>query len=131
MAQGKPAHYWGQLRAALTAGQWDAQFPAKDVHGRVVSWSDLLRKFNKHCPGHQDVAELASQTHALSLLLSANSSDLDGCDVGAPGVLGLGEECTLAEERIEEGLAGYTTLKQMGENGSDVREAEYIVNATF
>ncbi|KAI8995256.1 hypothetical protein BD414DRAFT_506072 [Trametes punicea] len=80
MAQGKPAHYWRQLRAALTAGQWDARFPAKDIHGRGVSWSDLLRKFNKHCHGHQDVAELASQIQALSLLLSANAADLDGCE---------------------------------------------------
>ena len=102
MAQGKPAHYWRQLRTALTAGQWDARFPAKDVHGRAVSWSDLLRKFNKHCPGHQDVAELASQTQALSLLLSANATDLDGSDVGPQAVLFLGDECRLAEERIDE-----------------------------
>ncbi|KAI0660278.1 hypothetical protein C8Q70DRAFT_980001 [Cubamyces menziesii] len=119
MAQGKPAHYWRQLRAALTAGQWDARFPAKDVHGRAVSWSDLLRKFNKHCPGHQDVAELASQTQALSLLLSANAADLDGSDVGSQGVLVLGDECRLAEERIDEALAGYDTLKQMDAGASD------------
>ncbi|KAI0631519.1 hypothetical protein C8Q77DRAFT_1061722 [Trametes polyzona] len=119
MAQGKPAHYWRQLRAALTAGQWDARFPAKDVHGRAVSWSDLLRKFNKHCPGHQDVAELASQTHALSLLLSANTADLDACDAGAQGALLLGEECMLAEERVEEGLTGYNTLKQLDASASD------------
>ncbi|KAI0665604.1 hypothetical protein C8Q78DRAFT_1178413 [Trametes maxima] len=123
MAQGKPQHYWRQLRTALTAGQWDTQFPAKDAHGRAVSWSDLLRKFNKHCPGHQDVAELASQTQALSLLLSANSTDLDASDVGPQGVLALGEECTLAEERIEEGLGGYGALKQVEANGSDSLKA--------
>ncbi|KAI0643275.1 hypothetical protein C8Q79DRAFT_1094856 [Trametes meyenii] len=123
MAQGKPQHYWRQLRTALTAGQWDTHFPAKDAHGRAVSWSDLLRKFNKHCPGHQDVAELASQTQALSLLLSANSTDLDASEVGPQGVLVLGEECTLAEERIEEGLGGYNALKQVEANGSDSLKA--------
>lgn len=128
MAQGKPQHYWRQLRSALTAGKWDTQFPAKDVHGRAVSWSDLLRKFNKHCPGHPDVAELASQTQALSLLLSANSADLDGNDVGSQGVLSLGQECVLAEERIDEGMVGYNALKQLDASGSDVRRAEYFAN---
>ncbi|KAI0350274.1 hypothetical protein OH77DRAFT_1431143 [Trametes cingulata] len=123
MAQGKPQHYWKQLRSALVAGQWDARFPAKDVHGRAVSWSDLLRKFKKHNPGHQDVAELASQTQALSLLLSANSTDLDGSDVGPQGVLVLGEECMLAEERVEEGLTGYNSLKQLDTSGSDSLKA--------
>ncbi|KAI0370661.1 hypothetical protein BV20DRAFT_1052115 [Pilatotrama ljubarskyi] len=123
MTQGKPHHYWKQLRSALVAGQWDARFPAKDVHGRAVSWSDLLRKFKKHNPGHQDVAELASQTQALSLLLSANSTDLDGSDVGPQGVLVLGEEGMLAEERMEEGLAGYNSLKQLDTSGSDSLKA--------
>ncbi|OSC98625.1 hypothetical protein PYCCODRAFT_1396824 [Trametes coccinea BRFM310] len=119
MAQGKPAHYWRQLRTALTAGQWDAPFPAKDVHGRGVSWSELLRKFKKHCPGHQDVAELASQTQALSLLLAANSVNFDASEVSSQGALVLNGECRLAEERIEEGMVGYDTLKRMDAAASD------------
>ncbi|CDO73869.1 hypothetical protein BN946_scf185016.g26 [Trametes cinnabarina] len=119
MAQGKPAHYWRQLRSALTAGQWDAAFPARDVHGRDVSWFDLLRKFKKHCPGHQDVAELASQTQALSLLLAANAADLDACETSPQGSLVLGDECRLAEERVEEAMIGYDTLKRLDATASD------------
>ncbi|KAI0759234.1 male sterility protein-domain-containing protein [Trametes elegans] len=104
MAQGKPQE------AAKVC------FEAKDVHGRPVSWSDLLSKFNEYCPGHPDVAELASQTQALSLLLSANSADLDGNDVGAQGVLLLGQECVLAEE----GMVGNNALKQLDASGSEV-----------
>ena len=126
MAQVKPQHYWRQLREVLTAGKWDARMPAKDYSGRPVSWSDLLRKFHKHCPGHPDVAELASQTQALSLLLSANEDGLDGNACDAEGVLVLGEECMLAEERIQEGLAGYNTLKQLDASRSDVRLAKYL-----
>ncbi|TFK94482.1 hypothetical protein K466DRAFT_476349 [Polyporus arcularius HHB13444] len=123
MAQVKPQHYWRQLRSVLTAGLWDAQTPAKDVHGRPVSWSDLLRKFHKHCPGNPDVAELASQTQALSLLLSANYDGLDGNNVSPQGALVLGEECMLPEERIEEAMAGYTTLKQLDASRSDSTKA--------
>ncbi|KAH9933971.1 uncharacterized protein BXZ73DRAFT_46077 [Epithele typhae] len=119
MAQVKPQHYWRQLRSVLTAGQWDASMPAKDYHGRLVSWSDLLRKFHKHCPGHNEVAELASQTQALSLLLSANAEGLDGNEPGEYGVLVLEEECLLAEERIEEAMTGYNTLKQLDASRSD------------
>ena len=131
MASGKDKHYWAQLLATLTAGSWDVSLPAKAPNGATLPWSELLRKFNKHCPGHQDVAELASQTQALSLLLSANATDLDGSDVGSQGVLVLGDECRLAEERIDEALAGYDTLKQMDAGASDVREAEYAVNTIF
>ncbi|RPD68271.1 hypothetical protein L226DRAFT_517343 [Lentinus tigrinus ALCF2SS1-7] len=123
MAQTKPQHYWRQLRSVLTAGLWDARTPAKDTHGRPVSWSDLLRKFHKHCPGHPDVAELASQTQALSLLLSANCDGLDGNNVSPQGVLVLGEECMLPDERIEEAMAGYATLKQLDASRSDSTKA--------
>ena len=124
MAQVKPQHYWRQLRSALTAGLWDSRTPAKDYHGRPISWSDLLRKFHKHCPGHQDVGEIASQTQALSLLLSANYTGLDGDDVGPQGVLVVGDECVLPEERVDEGRAGYDALKQLDASSSDVREAK-------
>ena len=126
MAQVKPQHYWRQLRAVLTSGQWEDPTLAKDYHGRSVSWTNLLRKFHKHCPGHPDVAELASQTQALSLLLSANSDGLDGNGCGAEGVLVLGGECMLAEERIEEALTGYNALKQLDASRSDVRRAKYL-----
>lgn len=124
MAQVKSQHYWRQLRSALTAGQWDSRIPAKDTHGRPISWADLLRKFHKHSPGHQDVGELASQTQALSLLLSANYTTLDGGEVGPQGVLALGEECMLAEERVDEGKAGYSSLKQLDASRSDVRQVK-------
>ncbi|TBU45371.1 hypothetical protein BD309DRAFT_890639 [Dichomitus squalens] len=123
MTQSRSQHYWRQLRCALTAGQWDASTPARDWHQRPVSWSDLIRKFLKHNPEHRDVAELASQTQALSLLLSANASSLDGNDVGSQGPLALGDECVLPEERIEEARAGYDSLKQLDASRSDSTKA--------
>ncbi len=123
MAQVKSQHYWRQLRSALTAGSWDGREPAKDFHGKSISWPDLLRKFHKHCPGQQDVEQLVSQTQTLSLLLSANYDSLDGNGLGLRGVLKLGEECLLADERVDEGRAGYGALKQLDASTSDVREA--------
>ncbi|CAL1702635.1 unnamed protein product [Somion occarium] len=65
-------------------------------------------------------------TQALSLLLAANATDrsLDGNEVSEEGPLALGEECMLPEERIPEGLAGYTTLQNMeGSNTDSIRLA--------
>ena len=122
MAHAKDKHYLKQLRTVLTAGLWDSPTPGKAPNGHALSWSELLRKFNKHNPGHTDVAELASQTQALSLLLGANASDqsLDGNDVLETGSLILGEECFLPEERIEEATAGYDALKRLGPSNNDV-----------
>ncbi|KAI0338701.1 hypothetical protein BDW22DRAFT_1362393 [Trametopsis cervina] len=108
MANTKDKHYWGQLRAALTAGSWDVAFPAKVPKGTQLSWSELLRKFNKHCPGYADVAELASQTQALALLLQTQDEDQP-----SEGLLAVGDECTLPQERVEEASAGYATLKSL------------------
>ncbi|OCH91549.1 hypothetical protein OBBRIDRAFT_752951 [Obba rivulosa] len=121
MAQTKDKHYWRQLREVLTAGRWDSSHPAKTPKGVPLSWSELLRKFNKHCPGHKDVAEIASQTQALSLLLAANSRDrsLDGNEVSQAGPLALDDECVLAEERVEEALSGYNALKNLKSSNSD------------
>ncbi|GBE85832.1 predicted protein [Sparassis crispa] len=121
MAHPKDKHYWRQLREALTAGKWDISSPGRATNGTQLSWSELLRKFNKHCVGHTDVAELASQTQALSLLLSANSSDhsLDGNDVSGRNPLLLSQECMLPKERIEEATAGYNALKTIESSNLD------------
>lgn len=117
MALSKDKHYWTQLRTVITSGQWDAAQPAKAPNGTLLSWSELLRKFNKHCPGFQDFAEVASQTQALSLLLGAGSvhygSELDGHTCSPKGVLDLGDECVLPEERWPEAEAGYKVLKDL------------------
>ncbi|KAI0072606.1 hypothetical protein K474DRAFT_1711463 [Panus rudis PR-1116 ss-1] len=115
MSNPKERHYWTQLRTVLTGGYWDASFPAKAPNGAPLTWSELLRKFNKHCTGYAEVAELASQTQALSLLVAANASDkgLEGNDVGSEGPLALGDECTLPEERIPEALNGLNTLQSL------------------
>ena len=126
MASGKDKHYWTQLRAALTGGQWATATPAKAPNGTPLSWAELLRKFNKHCRGFTDVTELASQTQALALLLAAkgssqlNDRDLDGDDASPLGPLALGDECVLPEERQEEARAGYNALKQLEGAHSDV-----------
>ncbi|KAJ2933762.1 hypothetical protein H1R20_g3330, partial [Candolleomyces eurysporus] len=73
----KEKHYWSQLRSALTAGQWLAQFPAKEPGGKQLSWDELFRKFNKHCKGFNDVSELASYNYDLALLLASSSLNED------------------------------------------------------
>ncbi|OSX62812.1 hypothetical protein POSPLADRAFT_1065909 [Postia placenta MAD-698-R-SB12] len=118
MAQTKDHHYWKQLRETLTGGRWDHAFPAKTPKGAALSWLELLRKFNKHCVGHTHVSELASQTQALSLLLSANSG-LDANLAEPQGPLILGDECVLPEERLVEATAGYNALKSLESTGSD------------
>lgn len=128
MSHTKDKHYWTQLRVTLTAGSWDASFPGKAPNGSPLSWSELLRKFNKHCVGFTDVAELVSQTQALSLLLTANSKDhnIDDDDGRQPNDLSLGDECVLLEERIEEGSAGYAVLQGLRSNKSDVSHVSNI-----
>jgi hypothetical protein len=120
---GKDKYYWTQLRAALTAGQWAAQFPAKAPNGTALSWSELFRKFNKHCSGYKDVVEVASQTHALALLLAANSKDQDNDNPPTSGeyALELGDECVLPEERLAEATACYEALKKLESSNFDVR----------
>jgi hypothetical protein len=120
---GKDKYYWSQLRAALTAGQWAAQFPAKAPNGTALSWSELFRKFNKHCTGYKDVAEVASQTHALALLLAANSKDQDVDQPPKTGEysLELADECVLPEERVAEATACYEALKKLESSNFDVR----------
>ncbi|KAF7290669.1 hypothetical protein MIND_01307200 [Mycena indigotica] len=117
----KDKHYWNQLRAALTAGQWAAQYPAKAPNGTLLSWSELFRKFNKHCGANRDITEVASQTQALSLLLAANSKDQDRDDSPPDGryALELGGECLLAEERIQEAKVAYDVLKKIESSNFD------------
>ncbi|KAJ4490631.1 hypothetical protein J3R30DRAFT_3277139 [Lentinula aciculospora] len=117
----KDRHYWTQLRAALTAGHWSSSSPAKAFNGAPLPWTELFRKFNKHCKGYIDVAEVASQTHALALLLIANSKDEDQDVPVRPEEypLELGDECILAPERMEEARSGYDVLKKIESSNFD------------
>ena len=112
MALTKDKHYWTQLRTAVTAGQWDSDLPGKDQKGNPLSWANLLRKFNKHCPGQNEFAEVVSQTHHLFLQLAAGRQK---SAIGAPqhsqtNPLDLGDDIILPEERQQEGRAGYDVL---------------------
>ncbi|KAF6752725.1 hypothetical protein DFP72DRAFT_1133180 [Ephemerocybe angulata] len=120
MSSAKERHYWSQLRAALTAGQWLAQFPAKTPQGAPLSWSELFRKFNKHCKGFNDVSELASQNYGLALLLATHALNEDE-DYGDARdfSLELGHECILPSERVEEATAGYEAVKALQSANSD------------
>ncbi|KAG5338199.1 hypothetical protein C0989_008017 [Termitomyces sp. Mn162] len=119
----KDRHYWAQLRLALTSGQWSSQCPAKTPTGMVLPWSELLRKFNKHCKGFQDVAQIASHTQALALLLAANSQDEDQNDAPeereSEYPVKLGSECILPEERVEEARANYDALTSLKSSNYD------------
>lgn len=117
MASGKDKHYWTQLLATLTAGNWDVALPAKAPNGTSLPWSELLRKFNKHCHGYSDVAELASQTQALALVLESGAGSHNGEGDSTKfsstfsNALDLDDECVLPQERREEASTGYASLK--------------------
>ncbi|KAG1743800.1 hypothetical protein EDB19DRAFT_1697006 [Suillus lakei] len=119
MAHAKDKYYWAQLRAALTAGQWSSPSPGKAPNGSPLSWFHVLRKFNKHCKGFQDVAEVASQTQALFLLLGADTEDVDQLGLEDDNELVLGDECLLPLERIEEARSGYETLRSLDSKNFD------------
>jgi hypothetical protein len=120
----KDRHYWTQLRTALTGGCWGSK-PAKAVNGAPITWTELLRKFNKHCHGYTDVSEIASQTQALALFVAAGISDgeLDGDGRYDEESFALGTECMVAGEHADEAQAGFEVLKTLesAHSSSDVR----------
>lgn len=109
MSTPKERHYWSQLRSALTAGHWDTPFPAKAINGTNLSWPELFRKFNKHCRGYEDVAEVGRQVQALALLVQAK----EGVEDGEGGRLTVDGECLVLEEHREETKAGYDILQSL------------------
>ena len=125
MAQTKDKHYWSQLRIALTAGSWGSPHPAKAFKGGPVSWTDLLRKFKKHCHGYADVSEIANQTQALALLVAGGPTDLelDGVGYHHEDLFTLGTESVVADEHAVEAEVGYKILRglETGNTISDVR----------
>lgn len=125
MALTKDKHYWTQLRAVITAGQWDSELPGKDPKGYTLNWANLLRKFNKHCLGQDEFAEVVSQTHHLHLQLAAGQqkSATHGSQRSQLNPLDLGDEIILPEERQQEGQAGYDVLKAIS-SPSEVGPAE-------
>ncbi|KAA1470851.1 hypothetical protein DENSPDRAFT_836753 [Dentipellis sp. KUC8613] len=115
MSQPKGKHYWTQLRAALTGGHWGSSTPAKAYNGAPLSWSELLRKFNKHNHGYHEVAEIASQTQALALFIAGapSESELDRDACSPAGPLVLGDECFIAEGRRQEAAQSVEALKNL------------------
>jgi hypothetical protein len=105
--------------------QWSSPTPAKTPKGDPLSWSELFRKFNKHVKGFTHVTHIASQTHALALLLGADSQQwaLKGDRSG--GHLTLGNECVLLEERITEATEGLELLMKLEAPKSNVRLLRY------
>jgi hypothetical protein len=103
----------------LTAGQWRSLFPAKAPNGTPLSWSELFRKFNKHCNGFRDIAEVSSQTHLLGSLLATDTEDEDVTGNTTQPPLDPMNECVLSSERAQEALLGYDVLR--GLESSDVR----------
>lgn len=123
MAATKDKHYAGQLYSALTAGSWSASFPGKDPKGTLLSWSELFRKHKKHNPEGSEFAEIASQTHALSLWLVSDSKvgqNEDGNEKTTYGSLALGQGCMLPEERKAEAEEGWAALKAMQSSKAEV-----------
>jgi hypothetical protein len=125
MAQTKDKHYWTQLKAALTGGCWGSSTPAKNFKGAPISWTELLRKFDKHCHGYIDVSEIANRTQALALLVAGIPTDdeLDGDDRSGEDSLALGTEGVVDGEHAEEARVGFEALKNLESEhaNSDVR----------
>jgi hypothetical protein len=125
MAHTKDKHYWTQLRTALTGGSWGSPMPAKGFNGKPITWTELLRKFNKHCRGYTDVSEVANQTQALALLIAAGPTDgeLDGHERHVEDSLTLGTESVVAGEHAEEARVGFEALRNLESEhaNSDVR----------
>ena len=117
MSNPKERHYWAQLRTALTAGHWRADSPAKTPSGALLSWSELFRKFKKHCRAH-DVARVASHTHTLALLISEDSPNEDE-DNGVL-TLGIDAECLVSQGKVERIEADYEELKSLQSSNLDV-----------
>ncbi|KAF9005198.1 hypothetical protein BDQ17DRAFT_1354012 [Cyathus striatus] len=104
----KEKHYWAQLRAALSAGAWFSPSPARAPNGQLLSWSELFRKFNKHCHGFKHVSEVASYTQALAILLAANFDDEDQDRTG-----------NLPALPLTSTMNAYTALKELEAPNSD------------
>jgi hypothetical protein len=125
MAPTKDNHYWSQLRIALTGGSWGSSTPAKAYNGTPISWTELLRKFNKHCRGFIEVSEIANQTQALALLIAAGPSDgeLDEEHRYLEGSFALGTESVVAGEHADEARVGFEALRGLESEhaNSDVR----------
>jgi len=125
MAQTKDKYYWSQLRAALTGGSWGSSTPAKNFKGYPISWTELLRKFNKHCHGYIEVSEVANRTQALALLVAGipADSELDGDEKSGEDSLALGTESVVVGEHADEARAGFEALKDLESEhaNSDVR----------
>jgi len=112
MSSPKERYYWLQLRAALVAGQWCSSSPAKTPNGTPLPWPELFRKFNKHCRGSHDFAELAFHTKTLgALLVTATDEDVIGNHIQPP--LDVGDECILPLGRAEEISVNFEKLKSM------------------
>jgi hypothetical protein len=113
----KARHYWTQLRAALTAGQWRSHFPAKTPNGVALSWSELFRKFIKHCQGAQDVAHVASYTHTLALFILKDPTDEDEDN-----------DCLVSQAVVDKIKEGYEQLMSLQSSNLDV---SYLLNPSF
>ncbi|KAG9047132.1 hypothetical protein FS837_002963 [Tulasnella sp. UAMH 9824] len=102
----KAAHYEHELNAALCRGAWAESSPAKTHKGVAISWSELLRKHQKHCKAN-GLTTVAQETRDLSLLLVASgptptsfsAADFDFDCSESENVFNRGEEYILFSER--------------------------------
>jgi hypothetical protein len=104
----------------------------KDIKGNTLNWANLLRKFNKHCPGQNEFAEVVSQTHHLYLQLAASQQNrlLMALNASQTSPLDLGDDAILPEERQQEGQAGYDVLNAIP-SPSEVRPTKSHVYFGF
>ncbi|KIY62652.1 hypothetical protein CYLTODRAFT_426757 [Cylindrobasidium torrendii FP15055 ss-10] len=115
----KPAHYLLQVQLVLTSGTFTDEnaFPAKDAKGYPISWTELLRKFDKHCTGehYAGIGLVARSVWQLSRAIAA--SEGDGPTEGEQETLyklDPGATCILhGEKRKEQAREAYESIKKL------------------
>ncbi|CAG7854617.1 SubName: Full=Uncharacterized protein {ECO:0000313/EMBL:CCA68643.1} [Serendipita indica DSM 11827] len=134
----KATHYTHQLQNALTRGLWADPSPALAVKGEPMTWSELLRKYKKHCVSQHITAEIALQTQSLSLLLLPDpvdakritQEDLDGDSEEPHGSMSLGTECELSPSRIDDARLGFAALELLNDTPNE-RDSTLFTRAYF
>ncbi|KAG8834242.1 hypothetical protein FRC17_009318 [Serendipita sp. 399] len=134
----KATHYTSQLQNALLRGLWADSAPANAAKGQPMSWSELIRKFQKYCRSRHITAELALQTQSLSILLlspktdakNVKPEDLDGDSDELSGSLALGNECELVKERVDDARQGFAALELLNDTPEE-RDSTLFTRAYF
>lgn len=119
-------HLEGRRRAPFYHGRSFFERLRNTLGIRVSGFTDFSLFTCSNACWTSDAPEAASQTHYLSLLLSATNQTTDNIIDTEEyfNQFKLGDECVLPEERREEAQKAYDTLLRL-ESSDDVRDKSY------